>query len=386
MRSAKDLPQCALVFFFYGSSLLFFGCDAVKATYACEGKTMRLECDTYSVIQIYMAKYGRLEPGSSICPSVNISTLTCRADRVLLKIATKCANRRICVIRANVATFGDPCPGTFKYLDVIYGCAPRPIPTYTTEVLSTMDTTQTTSSTERLTRTKTVTRRTSTSEKYEKNMTSNVTAITTVIGNIVLKTTIRSGETTTTEAISKALQVPEAKTSGSGDSPRHTLVAFLSSVAGATGGLIVFLIITHICKQHRRKRKFTAKRRKSEKGDERNKLKSVTIEIQGSDDETKEINVSPGDIIIIDNNDPNQSESEDLGYLSEIVRFYNSQNGIGSDDQMSIRKQFSTCDTPSVISTSESRDSKYDSSGTSNKRCTCQQGVLISPSSPPVVT
>ena len=159
----------------------------------------------------------------------------------------------------------------------------------------------------------------------------------------------------------------------------------MSSVAGATGGLIVFLIITHICKQHRKKRKFTAKRRKSEQGDERN-LKSVTIEIQGSDDETKEINVSPGDIIIIDNNDPNQSESEDLGYLSEIVRFYNSQNGIGSDDQMSIRKQFSTCDTPSVISTSESRDSKYDSSGTSNKRCTCQQGVLISPSSPPAVT
>jgi len=79
-----------------------------------------------------------------------------------------------------------------------------------------MDTTKTTSSTERMRRTKTATRRTSTSEKYEKNMTSNVTAITTVIGNIVLKATIRSGETTTTEAISKALQVPEAKASGSG--------------------------------------------------------------------------------------------------------------------------------------------------------------------------
>lgn len=170
------------------------------------------------------------------------------------------------------------------------------------------------------------------------------------------------------------------------DSPRHTLVTFLSSVAGATGGLVVFLIIIHIFKQHRRKSKFTDKRRKSEQGDEGNKLKSVTIEIQGSDDETKEINVSPGDVIIIDNNDPNQSESEDLGYLSEIVRFYNSQNGIGSDDQISIRKQFSTCDTPSVISTSESRDSKYDSSGTSNKRCTCQQGVFIPPSSPPAVT
>jgi len=92
-----------------------------------------------------------------------------------------------------------------------------------------MDTTQTTSSTERLTRTKTVTRRTSTSEKYEKNMTSNVTAITTVIGNIVLKTTIRSGETTTTEAISKALQVPEAKTSGSGGE-ESVILALLRSM------------------------------------------------------------------------------------------------------------------------------------------------------------
>lgn len=81
-----------------------------------------------------------------------------------------------------------------------------------------MDTTQTTSSTERITRTKTAKRRTSTSEKYDKNMTINVTAITTstVIGNIVQKATIRSGETTSTEAISKAPQVPEAKASGNG--------------------------------------------------------------------------------------------------------------------------------------------------------------------------
>lgn len=79
-----------------------------------------------------------------------------------------------------------------------------------------MDTTQTTSSTGRITRTKTAKRRTSTSEKYEKNMTINVTAITTVIGNIVQKATNRSGETTSTEAISKAPQVPEAKASGSG--------------------------------------------------------------------------------------------------------------------------------------------------------------------------
>ena len=158
-------------------------------------------------------------------------------------------------------------------------------------------------------------------------------------------------------------------------------MAFLSSVAGATVFLLTLLLVIHACKKHRKKRKFATKRKDIDETDEGNNIKSVTIEIQGGDDETKEINVNPGDIIIIDHNDANQSGSEDLGYLSEIVRFYNSQN-IGSDDQISIRKQFSTCDSPSVISTSESRDSKYDSSGI--KHCTCQQALLL-PTSPPAV-
>lgn len=165
------------------------------------------------------------------------------------------------------------------------------------------------------------------------------------------------------------------------DRPRDTLVVFLSGVAGATVFLLLFLLASRVCKRQRRKRKFSLEKKKREEQDEGNKIKSVTIEIQGSDDETKEINVNPGDIIIIDHNDVNRPGSEDLGYLSEIVRFYNSQN-IGSDDQISIRKQFSTCDSPSVISTeaSESRDSKYGSVGT--KQCTCRHDSLLRPSSP----
>lgn len=381
MWSAKVSLHCFLPFFWFGSCFLLSGTDAVKSKHACEGKRVRLECDGYSVIRIYMANYGRMEPGSSICPSENITTLSCRADKVLLKIATRCSNRPKCLVRANDATFGDPCPGTFKYLEVIYGCVPRPTPTFTTELLRT--TAMTTETTSTVTVDKLASTSKSTIGKSLTNKTSNLTASTTVTGARVLKVTTRRTELTSTEAPPKA---PQAKASGSGDSPRRTLVAFLSSVAGATVGLIVFLMVLHLCKKHHRKRKFVRKRKKSDQGDEGNKIKSVTIEIQGSDDETKEINVNPGDIIIIDNNDPNQSGSEDLGYLSEIVRFYNSQNGIGSDDQISIRKQFSTCDTPSVISTSESRDSKYDSSGMSNKQCTCQQGALMLAASPPVAT
>lgn len=168
------------------------------------------------------------------------------------------------------------------------------------------------------------------------------------------------------------------------ENPRHTLVVFLSGVAGATVFLLLFLLAIRLCKKQRKKKKFSMKNRKRDEEDEGNKIKSVTIELQGSDDETKEINVNPGDIIIIDHNDVDRAGSEDLGYLSEIVRFYNSQN-IGSDDQISIRKQFSICDSPSVISTeaSESRDSKHDSVGM--KQCSCQHGSLLRPSSPPGV-
>ena len=156
---------------------------------------------------------------------------------------------------------------------------------------------------------------------------------------------------------------------------------FLSGVAGATVFLLLFLLAIRLCKKQRKKKKFSMKNKRRDEEDEGNKIKSVTIELQGSDDETKEINVNPGDIIIIDHNDVDRAGSEDLGYLSEIVRFYNSQN-IGSDDQISIRKQFSICDSPSVISTeaSESRDSKHDSVGM--KQCSCQHGSLLRPSSP----
>ena len=165
------------------------------------------------------------------------------------------------------------------------------------------------------------------------------------------------------------------------DNPRDTLVVFLSVVAGGTIGLLSLLLTMYVVKSFRKKRRLAKERKKANQGKDGSKIKSVTIEIQGNDEETKEININPGDIIIIDHNDANQSGSEDLGYLSEIVRFYNSQN-IGSDDQISIRKPLSSCDSPSVISTTESRDSKYDFSGINVKQCTCQQGPLLRPSSP----
>lgn len=95
----------------------------MKSKYVCQGQRLRLRCEGGYIIRILGAKYGRLEPGSSICPHENITDLNCRAPDVLLKMTVRCGNKQKCTVKADHTMFGDPCPGTFKYLDVIYRCS-----------------------------------------------------------------------------------------------------------------------------------------------------------------------------------------------------------------------------------------------------------------------
>ena len=94
----------------------------MKSRFACEGEKLRLRCESDYVLRVFNAKYGRLEPGSSICPHENITDFNCQAEGVLLKVMAMCTNRRRCIIKADSSFFRDPCPGTYKYLEVIYGC------------------------------------------------------------------------------------------------------------------------------------------------------------------------------------------------------------------------------------------------------------------------
>ena len=94
----------------------------MKSKYVCQGQKLRLRCNRHDVLRIYSANYGRLEPGTSICPHQNISSLSCRAPNVLSKMRVRCDNKPKCTVRADGAVFGDPCPETYKYFEVIYGC------------------------------------------------------------------------------------------------------------------------------------------------------------------------------------------------------------------------------------------------------------------------
>ena len=82
----------------------------------CEGGTRVISCSVTKRINILFANYGRIA-GGHICPGP-IQTNNCGAARSLAIVRNDCQGRLRCTLVANNNKFGDPCPGTRKYLEV----------------------------------------------------------------------------------------------------------------------------------------------------------------------------------------------------------------------------------------------------------------------------
>jgi len=95
--------------------------------YVCEHKTLSLSCPEGTTIDILTANYGRTEKDK--CPSSLLKNLLastdCKADKSLEIVKTHCDGMGSCTVQAKNSLFGDPCSGTFKYLDVSYTCKKR---------------------------------------------------------------------------------------------------------------------------------------------------------------------------------------------------------------------------------------------------------------------
>ena len=68
------------------------------------------------------AIYGRASD-RSICPSSSIKTTNCRSSTSHRKVKARCNGRHLCKLKADNRSYGDPCRGTHKYLEVKYKCA-----------------------------------------------------------------------------------------------------------------------------------------------------------------------------------------------------------------------------------------------------------------------
>ena len=90
--------------------------------------TVRLSCNDSKVIHILSVLYGRNDSDNGSCPcdadecddcDTNCGNITDSSIRV----KDKCEGQQFCNFTANNAFFGDPCPGTCKYVQLTYQCA-----------------------------------------------------------------------------------------------------------------------------------------------------------------------------------------------------------------------------------------------------------------------
>ena len=86
----------------------------------CEHDNFHLACNQGQVISIHSALYGRQT--SSVCSEGPIETHSCAATSSLDVVRQNCNGHQTCDIMASNDVFGDPCWGTFKYLDIQYKC------------------------------------------------------------------------------------------------------------------------------------------------------------------------------------------------------------------------------------------------------------------------
>ncbi|XP_063427698.1 tenascin-like [Mytilus trossulus] len=93
---------------------------AGKKEVICENSKTTLSCPSNQVIKIKQATYGR--SNKKTCKHPKIKTTRCSTKKTLVIISKNCDWRKSCVVDANNGLYGDPCPGTYKYVTVSYSC------------------------------------------------------------------------------------------------------------------------------------------------------------------------------------------------------------------------------------------------------------------------
>ncbi|XP_065053777.1 L-rhamnose-binding lectin CSL3-like [Rhopilema esculentum] len=89
----------------------------------CEGNWQYIKCPRGQAIFITRANYGRTSRDT--CPHSAIRTTNCRSSRTLQAVKRLCHGQPMCKLYAINRVYGDPCVGTYKYLQVTYHCRRR---------------------------------------------------------------------------------------------------------------------------------------------------------------------------------------------------------------------------------------------------------------------
>ncbi|XP_011476392.1 adhesion G protein-coupled receptor L1 isoform X2 [Oryzias latipes] len=105
-----------------GRSMMPFG--LMRRELACEGYPIELRCPGSDVIMIETANYGRTDDKICDADPFQMENVQCYQPDAFKIMSQRCNNRTQCVVVAGSDVFPDPCPGTYKYLEIQYECVP----------------------------------------------------------------------------------------------------------------------------------------------------------------------------------------------------------------------------------------------------------------------
>nr|XP_058960997.1 L-rhamnose-binding lectin SML-like [Pocillopora verrucosa] len=96
--------------------------EKIWSAIICEGDKRTISCENdQRTIDVVDANYGRLD--SNTCNHPAISNTNCKAENSLVIVRMKCIEEASCEFHAVHSAFGhNPCPGTFKCLEVKFKC------------------------------------------------------------------------------------------------------------------------------------------------------------------------------------------------------------------------------------------------------------------------
>ncbi|XP_029011330.1 L-rhamnose-binding lectin SML-like [Betta splendens] len=99
-----------------------FACFPARRRVVCESSVLVLSCDEGQVLFVYSADYGRRDGTTCSLDRPPEQLRNTQCSQPSSRVAERCNGRRSCTVTANNSAFGDPCVGTYKYLEVFYTC------------------------------------------------------------------------------------------------------------------------------------------------------------------------------------------------------------------------------------------------------------------------
>ncbi|XP_032874300.1 adhesion G protein-coupled receptor L3 isoform X2 [Amblyraja radiata] len=121
--------QCFLIMLFSSAAVTAFSrapvpMAVVRRELSCESYPIELRCPGTDVIMIESANYGRTDDKICDADQAQMENIRCFLPDAYKIMSQRCNNRTQCAVVAGPDVFPDPCPGTYKYLEVQYECVP----------------------------------------------------------------------------------------------------------------------------------------------------------------------------------------------------------------------------------------------------------------------